>query len=106
MTSGWTGSGGMEGVSEEWRTCQSQNLTYNKVYLLKKTNDHKYTVTVTYFMCLSMTSYFHTTHFNTEYGGSTFYQNISHTAHIHMVQNPKSSIISNNESPLKLEIIQ
>ena len=36
MTSGWTGSGRMDGVSEERSTCQSHNLTYNKVYLLKK----------------------------------------------------------------------
>lgn len=36
MTSGWTGGGGMESVSEQWRTCQGQHLTYNKVHLLKK----------------------------------------------------------------------
>jgi hypothetical protein len=39
MTSGWTGGGWMESVSEEGRTCQGQHLTYNKVHLLQK-NTH------------------------------------------------------------------
>ena len=38
MTSGWTGGGGMENVSEEGCTSQGQHLTYNKVHLLKKKN--------------------------------------------------------------------
>ena len=36
VTSGWTGGGGMESVSEEGCTCQGQHLTDNKVHLLKK----------------------------------------------------------------------
>jgi hypothetical protein len=38
MTSGWTGGGGVQSIPEERCTCQSQNLTYNKVHLLKKYN--------------------------------------------------------------------
>lgn len=36
VTSGWTGGGGMESVSEDRRTCQGKHLTYYKVHLLKK----------------------------------------------------------------------
>ena len=36
VTSGWTGGGGVESVSEDRCTCQGQHLTYNKVHLLKK----------------------------------------------------------------------
>ena len=107
MTSGWTGSGRMEGVSEERSTCQSHNLTYNKVYLFKKKH-----ITINMPLQLSILCAYlwhhifilHTSTLKMEAARST---ETSATQPISTwCKHPKRSTIIKNEPLLKLEMIE